>query len=204
MTKKIIKRKEILKWLKCNRFYPENGTLSQHVDEFYGSRKYHDSIGRYRQKPEDIRDYIIYGLEVFEEFLSICKKNRLVNDFIPTLLIYLNSGKKGFINYKLESLDDLIEDMSKYTTPPEIYLIKKIWNTNTLDDYFISYQKNIKSEFSKIFCRQFPNEYKIYYKAESYEYKYSKNGIIYTRAIYIQYNENNSEMVSNIRELKFK
>lgn len=212
MEKKRIKRKEISDWLKCHRFYPDRGTLSEHVDRFYGSRKYHSEIGGYKEKPEDIKGYLIYGLEIFEEFIRICKKNNLTNDFIPTLVIYLNCGRKKFysigrkklLDYKLESLDSLIEDMSKYTIPPEICLNKKIWNTYTTDYYLFRYQQNIKKEFANVFNRQFPNEYKIYYRAESHESKYSDNGIMSTRTIYIQYNENNSETVTNVKRINFK
>lgn len=207
MTKKIIKRKKLLEWLLYYKdsIIPENEPISQHISEFYGSKKYHTEIGRYRQKADDIKGYLIYALKIFEEFLNICKKNKWTNDFIPTLLIYLNDigNEKRLKNYSLKSLDNLVEDMSKYTTPPEICLIKKIWNTETVDDYLTWYQKNIKNEFSNIFGIQFSDEYKIYYKAISYEYKYSESGIKYQRSIYIQYNENNSETVSNIKKLSF-
>lgn len=164
-----------------------NEEASIHVDEFTIEKK----------------DYTFFleGIEIFKALVELSKENDWTNDFVPTLRINLKYTKT-IKKLKINSIEDIVKEMNN--TPPEIILYRKILFTRKWDGFKEIYKISLHENFNKIFNTVFPEEYKIYYESVKYYDHGFYNRTICENKIYIQYNENNSETVSNIKRLSLK
>lgn len=161
-------------------------SIDIHVDEFIVE--------------EEDRAYFVEGMNIFKALVELSKENSWTNDFIPTLRINLKYTK-SIKKIKVSSIDDVVKEISD--TPPEIVLWRKILFTNKWDGYKEIYEASLHEEFNKIFNTIFPEEYKIYYKSEKYFDEMFYGRMICENNIYVQYNENNSETVTNVKRINF-
>jgi hypothetical protein len=194
-------RTKILRWLnycyvnKDLDVYGNGGTA--HVDSFIGEKS-------------DNRLYIKEGLDAYEEFIDICRENDWLDNFIPIFFITLKE-KKSFRKFNISTLDDIVNDMDLPFRPPEIYLKKKIDGACSCHySNFELYRKCLHNEFDAIFNRKFGKEYEICYEVLVYRHndlspdRLFEDRWVYQREINIEYNENNSEIVRNVKRLTLK
>lgn len=152
-------------------------------------------------KISDKKKVLYKCFEIFKALVELSKENDWTNDFVPTLRINLKYTKT-IKKLKINSIEDIVKEMNN--TPPEIILYRKILFTRKRDGFKEIYKISLHENFNKIFNTVFPEEYKIYYESVKYYDHDFYNRTICENKIYIQYNENNSETVSNIKRLSLK
>jgi hypothetical protein len=187
-------KNKILKWLKDDYIYADRdrSDIDIHVDEFLGENCSYSV-------------YITEGIKILDTMVEIARENDWLDDFKPVLRINLND-KRTLKKIKISSIDDIARDMDN-SAIPEIILWPKIILTDSYHEYVYHeyievYKRNLRREFCEIFGRDFGYEYSIYYEME---YCVGIDGYKYRqREIYIEYNENNSEVVKNVRRLTLK
>jgi hypothetical protein len=183
-------KNKILKWLKDEFIYVDRDRsdepIDNHVDAFAKISKYEDCLTE--------------GIKMLDDLIEIARENDWLNDFMPTLRINLDDSR-AVKKIKVLGIDDIVREMDKRVLP-EIILGKKILMTGSWDSYIETYERSLHREFNEIFNRDFGSEYHIWYYLERY---INVDGCRdRQRKIYIQYNENNAEVVRDVKRLKLK
>jgi hypothetical protein len=136
-------------------------------------------IGKNKSKKE----YLVEGIKIFKILIDICIENGLVNDFIPSFLIYLKDARViRNPNKDIASITNLLKIVDD--VPPSIYMTQKVMSTGTYTSQEMRSLYFLKTAVEKLFNESFDKNIYMYY----YFYK-TGNEKIYERAISIEYNK---------------
>jgi hypothetical protein len=154
--------------------------------------------------------FLTEGMKVLEELVHIARENGWLNDFVPSFRIYLRDSdriEKDPTTTLLRSTRDLARNMHRYYSP-SILMMKKIKGTDIFGSEIHTYSySNPDDLLQRVFGFHDSEIGKHLYV--QYSCTKNENDLLYGVDVYciyvdIQYNENNSEIVRNVRKLKTK